>query len=128
MDIENLTSELKMDDLFFPECFIKREREIQSEKLNIDINRNVVKVSEAEYDVTVKVTIDKPSKDLEAIVVAKARFSIDDISPQQAERMLCQNTVAIMFPFIRSQISLMTTQPGLTPVVLPPINTTKFID
>lgn len=128
MDIENLKSELKMDGLFFPKCYIKREREIQSEKLNIDINRNVVKVSDAEYDVTVKVIIDKSSKDLEAVVVAKARFSIDNTNPQQAERMIRQNTVAIMFPFIRSQIALMTTQPGLTPVVLPPINTTKFID
>ena len=35
-------------------------------------------------------------------------------------------TVAIMFPFIRSQITLLTTQPGMTPIVLPPINTTKF--
>ena len=37
-----------------------------------------------------------------------------------------KNTVAIMFPFVRSQISLLTTQPDMVPIVLPPINTAKF--
>jgi preprotein translocase subunit SecB len=31
-----------------------------------------------------------------------------------------------MFPFIRSQVTLLTTQPGMTPIVLPPINTAKY--
>ena len=42
------------------------------------------------------------------------------------ENIVKTNTVAIMFPFIRSQVTLLTTQPGMTPIVLPPINTTKF--
>ena len=36
------------------------------------------------------------------------------------------NTVAIKFPFIRSQVTLLTSQPGMTPIVLPAINTQKF--
>lgn len=32
------------------------------------------------------------------------------------------NAVAILFPYARSQITLLTTQPGITPVVLQPIN------
>lgn len=126
MNIETMRSELKMNELHFPECYVKREAEIQSEKLNIDIEREIEQVSDVEYDVLVKVFIDKPAKDLEISVVAKARFSIDNTDVQLVQRIIRQNTVAIMFPFIRSQISLMTTQPGLTPVILPAINTTKF--
>ena len=32
------------------------------------------------------------------------------------------NAVAIMFPYLRSQITLLTTQPNMKPIVLPPIN------
>ena len=44
------------------------------------------------------------------------------------ERILKANTVAIMFPYIRSQISLLTTQPGLHPVMLPPMNINALLD
>ena len=37
------------------------------------------------------------------------------------------NTVAIIFPFIRSQISLLTTQPGMKPIIMPPININSII-
>lgn len=42
------------------------------------------------------------------------------------EAIINANTVAIMFPFIRSQVTLLTSQPGMTPIVLSAINTQKF--
>lgn len=32
-----------------------------------------------------------------------------------------------MFPYLRSQITLMTTQPNIAPVVIPPININSFL-
>ena len=57
-------------------------------------------------------------------------FTVDNngISENLSEQLIKVNTVAIMFPFIRSQISLLTTQPGLTPVMLPPININALMD
>lgn len=37
------------------------------------------------------------------------------------------NAVAIMFPYIRSQISLQTAQPNLPNLVLPPININRLL-
>jgi preprotein translocase subunit SecB len=42
------------------------------------------------------------------------------------EILFQQNAVAIMFPFLRSQVSLLTTQPGITPLLIPPINIVKL--
>ena len=39
-----------------------------------------------------------------------------------------KNTVAIMFPFIRSQVSILTTQPGMIPIVMPPININALVE
>ena len=33
-----------------------------------------------------------------------------------------------MMPFIRSQVSLLTTQPGLTPILLQPIDVNALVD
>ena len=40
---------------------------------------------------------------------------------------LLPNTIAIMFPYLRSQVTLMTTQPNIAPVVIPPININSFL-
>jgi len=32
----------------------------------------------------------------------------------------------MLFPFIRNQVTLMTSHPGMTPIVLPTINTAKL--
>ena len=47
-----------------------------------------------------------------------------DISLNQ----LKTNAIAIMFPFLRSQITLLTSQPSLVPIVLPPININKVLE
>ena len=59
-------------------------------------------------------------------IIAEAHFTYEAETYEMEENIIKNNTVAIMFPFIRSQVTLLTTQPGMTPIVLPPINTTKF--
>lgn len=36
--------------------------------------------------------------------------------------VVTKNTVAILFPYLRSQVTLMTAQPNIEPVVIPAIN------
>ena len=57
-------------------------------------------------------------------------FKIDktDLDENVYEHLIKVNTVAIIFPFIRSQVSLLTTQPGITPIMIPPINLNALID
>ena len=126
MNIERIKSDLRMRDLYFPECFVKRNAQIANGELNIDVSRHVAKKTDNDYDVTVTVRIDKETKDLEVYVAACATFYIDHPNPIEVETLIKTNTVAIMFPFIRSQVSLITTQPGMVPVVLPPINTARL--
>lgn len=38
------------------------------------------------------------------------------------ETLVNDNTIAILFPYLRSQISLVTTQPDMPPITLPPMN------
>ena len=58
--------------------------------------------------------------------VANAKFLFEADSYEREKTIIEKNTIAIMFPFVRSQVSLLTTQPNMVPIVLPPINTAKF--
>ena len=42
--------------------------------------------------------------------------------------MLEKNTLAIMFPYLRSYISIITTQPGMNPIVLPAMNIIALVN
>ena len=41
--------------------------------------------------------------------------------------LIQQNAIAIVFPYIRSQISLLTAQPEVDPVILPPMNIAQMV-
>lgn len=49
-------------------------------------------------------------------------FLCTENDPERRDILLRKNTLAILFPYIRSQISIVTAQPEMTPIVLPPIN------
>lgn len=59
-------------------------------------------------------------------IAASGYFILDSGKDQM--RIIRQNAVAIIFPYIRSQISLLTAQPGMVPVVLPPLNIVQLLE
>lgn len=124
MEISKMKSNLKMNDLYFSSCSVERSCKVANGEYKADLQRNIKKVDEHQYDVELKLLVHK--SDLSVSVVAKAYFEYEADNYEMEERIVQTNTVAIMFPFIRSQVTLLTTQPGMTPIVLPPINTTKF--
>lgn len=44
-----------------------------------------------------------------------------------SNKYLMDNAVAILFPYLRSQVTLLTTQPGMPPLLLPVINVSKLL-
>lgn len=45
-----------------------------------------------------------------------------------SEKLLKTNTVAILFPYVRSIITNITSQANIPPVILPPVNTFKLME
>lgn len=126
MNIKKMESDLKMENFYFKECMVDRKSSIEKGGLILNLRKNIEKIANDSYSVELTLTICKEKNDLNVKVVAIANFSMQDDDAELVKSVMNTNTVAIMFPFIRSQVSLLTTQPGMTPIILPPINTTKF--
>ena len=44
------------------------------------------------------------------------------------KKLLTNNAVAILFPYLRSQLTLLTSQPGFEPVILPVLNINALLN
>lgn len=122
MNLEEIRSSLTMENLYFSECRFERSAVLESGKYHIDLSKNIEQESAHSYAVSLRISITK--KDFDLLVIARANFTYSGPEDLEKEQSIIQNnTVAIMYPFIRSQVTLMTSQPGMSPIVLPPINT-----
>ena len=124
MNIDNIKSNLQMKNFYFRNYFFSRAKVIEDGEFNIDLQRKINNVKEHEYEVVLTIVVKK--QDMELTLTAQADFLYKSDEFSMEEAIIKANTIAIMFPFIRSQITLLTSQPGMTPIVLPTINTQRF--
>lgn len=61
-------------------------------------------------------------------VSAQATFTIDGESDISQNILIKRNAISIMFPYLRSEVTLLTSQPGMVPIVLPPLNINNLMD
>ncbi len=129
MDINRMRSNLSMRYLYFSKCSFIHKREIVDAELKMSLSNKTTKIDEHIYEVVLDfIASDGEQFDLQ--LTANAEFEYTPASEDEdaglEKKIISSNTIAIMFPFIRSQVSLLTTQPNLQPLIIPPINIKKF--
>lgn len=130
--MDNNTCKIQMLDLYFSKFDFKQERGTDSKEYNTSFQ--IEYAINSEDDTKVRVVVDTTvTNEAESVVLnvqTVGIFKVDklDIDDATYEHLIKANTVAIIFPFIRSQVSLLTTQPGMMPVMIPPININALIE
>ena len=123
---------LKMIDLYFSKYDFTLEKSNDTAEYitSFNIEYANAKDNESRFKVTFNMSLENKSKTISLNLQTIGIFEIDEsnIEKSISEQIRKQNTIAIMFPFIRSQISLLTTQPGMTPIMLPPININALME
>ena len=129
---KDFTSVLKVENIFFEKLLFER-RGPKSEETELKINFQCDVFARESGD-SRKITLTfKGSKeyeyDIEIVLTAFFGFKEnEEISENMKDILINSNAVAIMMPYIRSQVSLMTAQPNVDCVVLPPFNINKFFE
>ena len=52
----------------------------------------------------------------------------EEINESLRKDLIQKNSVAIMMPYVRSQLTLLSSQPGVDPIVMPPLNINAMLD
>ena len=98
--------------------FKRNEDSLENLELKIGVSHDVERLSEREYKITLELNVADPEEKLSVFVKGMAIFE----TKQENQMLIERNTLAIMFPYFRSYVSTLTTQPGMTPIVLPAMN------
>lgn len=125
-------SALKLEKLVFPSINFSRAVDwTNSDELKMRVGRKVELIQTDKLQITLSVKIWAPdhSLDLDLTTFACFGYSFGENVPEDVRsEILEKNTIAIIFPYIRSQVSLVTTQPDMAPVVIPAININELIN
>lgn len=130
---DDIKSVLILDKIIVSEMSFKRSyEEIDSNELSINLENQISRIeSSNNYKVDLTVIIEgktKKSFDLKLSISGFFSFKVDDLEDEIKQLLLKKNTLSILFPYLRAQISLITSQPGMEPIVLPPININALVE
>lgn len=136
MNTKECKSVLEMQDLYFSKYnFENNKRKSNNIETDINVNYEITsdtteennEVSKTIFEVTITSKDESVYLYLQAVGMFKLK-NAEELDEVRRKYILERNTIAIMFPYIRSQVSLMTTQPGLQPILLQPLNINKLIE
>lgn len=87
------------------------------------IEKNIKLIGENIYKCSLELKMYDDDESASLDIVVSGVFEIKaKLEPNQQELIITKNTMAILFPYLRSQVTLLTTQPDVEPVNLPVIN------
>ena len=123
---------LKLLDLYFSKYDFTMTRNNDSSEYSTSFNVEYAENNNdnSQVKITINTSLANSTKTVVLNLQTIALFEVDREGTEESvvNQLIKQNTVAIIFPFIRSQISLLTTQPGMMPIILPPININALLE
>ena len=127
MDVKNkmkddARSALKMDHIVFDRIRFDRKgfQNSTSKEISFKARAKIEQAAEDQYSVTLFVSAEKKLEYIAEVQIT-GYCMIDDNHPQK-ETLLNENAIAILFPYVRAELSLITAQPETDPIVLPTMN------
>lgn len=130
---KEIESVLKLNKLVFDKIEFNRLGFKNDKDLELELQSNISKrnnKSKSDKESYYKVTLLLKGKKTEEYIMEiklSGFFSIDSDYELKNE-LITKNSVAILMPYLRSQVSILTAQPEVEPVVLPPFNINKMLD
>lgn len=126
-----IQSVLHLDKLVFDNIEFKRVGFSSDKELELEIQSNVAQRQDAEvYKITLTLKGKKPEEYIFEISLT-GFFTIeadDKVEKELRDALVSKNAIAILMPYLRSEVSLLTAQPGMECVVLPPFNINKMFE
>lgn len=130
MDNRRIESVLKLEKIVFDKIEFNRIGFRNDEDFNLEIQSSIAKKKDKDYRITLSL---KGIKEKEYTIEIRISgfFSIDlaeCVDEELKNTLVTKNTVAILMPYLRSQVSILTAQPDVECVVLPPFNINNMVD
>lgn len=126
---KNIESVLKLNKIIFDKIEFNRLGFKNEQELELEIQSNI---SQRHGTDLYRVTLILKGKKVDEYTLEislSGFFSIEnaDLSNELKNALITKNSIAILMPYLRSQVSLLTAQPEVDCVVLPPFNINEML-
>lgn len=136
INIGQATSSLILHDVLVNSVEFKMSedyKQLKEENLHFGFSSAIYESEDGSmYKITTTTTIDNgEDKDIDIKLVMSGYFGFiygNDLAEEKKEHFIEKNTLAIIFPYIRSYITNLTAQSGGKPIVIPPININALLE
>lgn len=104
-----------------------------SEEISVSLSSKVQMHSENEATVNIRCDLQSEDERFNLVLALSGEFRVeegsgeDEIPDLDNQSLLRQNSLAILFPYLRAAVSQVTSIGYHDPVVLPPVNILEFI-
>ena len=128
-ETKNGLSSLTLDHIVFDYIHFDRKNFLvkdNNKNINTSVRVGMEETNSTSYRVVLGVMVENPDE-YTVEVQATAYISIDE-TLNVPEKTIKKNVAAILFPYVRAQLTLVTSQPETEPIVLPAVNVSTIID
>ena len=123
--IKSSESVLKLKRIYFNDLTFSRE---DVEKSNIDVEVEKNQSTDNEYEITLNLSIANSEEKYTVNVSIVGVFEFSENADEVTKNIIIEkNTISILFPYVRSQVTLLTSQPDIKPMIIPPLNINNLI-
>ena len=128
---KNIQSAHSMAKIVFDKIEFNRLGFSSDKELEIEIQSSIAKRgNEDVYRITLILKGNKPDEYIFEIILS-GFFTIEqreELTEELKDALITKNAIAILMPYLRSEASLLTAQPGMECVVLPAFNINKMLE
>ena len=127
--MDSINSVLKLKAIVFDKIEFQRKGFKNNNNPSFTINVQIGRNREDDYKVTLTINADKEDEYFLSISLS-GFFNIEDdknIDSSLKRDLINKNAVAILMPYLRSEVTLLTSQPEMDSIVLPPFNINKLM-
>ena len=128
-DNSTILSKLQINHIVYDELSFKRtgfQQQKEDQNIKFNVQFDVKKVDAGKYRVSLGFIAN--SEQEYTVEVKMSAFCTIDEDFELKDEILQKNVIAILFPYIRSELTLLTSQPEMTPIVLPALNINALVD
>lgn len=124
---DSISSVLKLTHIVFDEITFRRKgfQAKSHTEAQIGIAAHVEKTGEGKYQVSLSMKAIK-EREYEAVVSITGYCEIEESTPYK-DKILSENAVSILFPYVRAEMTLITAQPETEPLIIPAVNVSALI-
>lgn len=127
----NMKSALRLEKLVFDKLLFEREGFSSEKDFEFNMESQISQNPSADiFKVTLILNGKKPDE-YRITISLTGYFSFvadSSLSDEDKNNLISKNTLAILMPYIRSEMSLLTAQPEVECVVLPPFNINNLME